>query len=114
MALRADGQELVVTDIVIDERVETVYNFEVEGYHTYFVGEVGVWVHNAEYITDVRFFAPFKEFGPLSDLPVQDKYHGDNRGLSEAENASSRIHDKISIDTNTGKVSGISIVSQRF
>ncbi|MCG6138964.1 polymorphic toxin-type HINT domain-containing protein [Leptospira mtsangambouensis] len=46
VALRADGQELVITDITIDERVETVYNFEVEEYHTYFVGEVGVWVHN--------------------------------------------------------------------
>src|SRR5688572_277913 len=26
--------------------VETVYNFEVDGSHTYFVGESGVWVHN--------------------------------------------------------------------
>jgi hypothetical protein len=25
----------------------TVYNIEVEDYHTYFVGEHGVWVHNA-------------------------------------------------------------------
>jgi len=25
----------------------TVYNIEVEGWHTYFVGELGVWVHNA-------------------------------------------------------------------
>ena len=25
----------------------TVYNIEVEDYHTYFVGETGVWVHNA-------------------------------------------------------------------
>ena len=25
---------------------ETVYNFEVEGFHTYFVGELGAWVHN--------------------------------------------------------------------
>ncbi|MBM9549247.1 hypothetical protein JWG40_19650 [Leptospira sp. 201903074] len=48
VALRADGQELVVTDITIDERAETVYNFEVEEYHTYFVGESGVWVHNAD------------------------------------------------------------------
>jgi hypothetical protein len=24
-----------------------VYNIEVEDYHTYFVGELGVWVHNA-------------------------------------------------------------------
>ncbi len=26
--------------------VEYVYNLEVGGYHTFFVGEVGVWVHN--------------------------------------------------------------------
>lgn len=26
---------------------KTVYNFEVEGFHSYFVGETGVWVHNA-------------------------------------------------------------------
>lgn len=49
VALGADGKELFITDIIIDEREETVYNFEVEEYHTYFVGEVGVWVHNADY-----------------------------------------------------------------
>ena len=26
---------------------KTVYNFEVEDFHTYFVGEAGVWVHNS-------------------------------------------------------------------
>ncbi|TGL50810.1 hypothetical protein EHQ59_12720 [Leptospira kemamanensis] len=49
VALGADGRELVVTDITIDEREETVYSFEVDEYHTYFVGEVGVWVHNESY-----------------------------------------------------------------
>jgi RHS repeat-associated protein len=28
-------------------RRQTVYNFEVEGLHNYFVGQTGVWVHNA-------------------------------------------------------------------
>ncbi len=32
----------------MDGREETVYNFEVEDFHTYFVGEAGVWVHNDE------------------------------------------------------------------
>jgi hypothetical protein len=27
---------------------QTVYNFKVEGYHTYFVGQVGAWVHNGK------------------------------------------------------------------
>ncbi len=45
----ADGTLLVVDSVVIDHREETVYNFEVEDFHTYFVGEVGVWVHNDSY-----------------------------------------------------------------
>ncbi|GHU28609.1 hypothetical protein AGMMS50256_11300 [Betaproteobacteria bacterium] len=32
----------------------TVYNIEVEDYHTYFVGEKGVWVHNAN--CDITLF----------------------------------------------------------
>ena len=27
---------------------DTVYNFEVQDFHTYHIGEYGVWVHNAE------------------------------------------------------------------
>ena len=27
-------------------RIETVYNFEVESYHTYFVGDSEIWAHN--------------------------------------------------------------------
>lgn len=27
-------------------RVETTYNLEVEGYHTYFAGDANIWVHN--------------------------------------------------------------------
>ena len=28
------------------ESLQTVYNIEVEDYHTYYVGHIGVWVHN--------------------------------------------------------------------
>ncbi|WP_259459085.1 HINT domain-containing protein [Moraxella catarrhalis] len=27
---------------------QTVYNFEVQDFHTYHIGEYGVWVHNAD------------------------------------------------------------------
>jgi hypothetical protein len=40
------GDWLRVSSTNALEERETVYNFEVEGFHTYFVGEVGVWVHN--------------------------------------------------------------------
>ncbi|TGL23756.1 hypothetical protein EHQ47_05030 [Leptospira bourretii] len=48
IALSVNGATLSIVSIEIDERSETVYNFEVDEYHTYFVGETGVWVHNAD------------------------------------------------------------------
>ena len=43
-----NGEDLSVDDCYIEECdfPTTVYNFQVEDYHTYFVGENGVWVHN--------------------------------------------------------------------
>ena len=44
----ADGTKAVVTDVVTEglEEPVTVYNFEVADFHTYFVGDSGVLVHN--------------------------------------------------------------------
>ena len=42
----ADGSQVEVTEITYEDRHTTVYNMEVEDYHTYHVGEDGVWVHN--------------------------------------------------------------------
>lgn len=41
------GQTLLVIDISKDNFLHETYNFEVSDYHTYFVGDQGVWVHNA-------------------------------------------------------------------
>ncbi|MDR1934352.1 MAG: HINT domain-containing protein [Candidatus Accumulibacter sp.] len=36
-------------DMIEENHLEvTVYNIEVEDFHTYYVGEIGVWVHNAD------------------------------------------------------------------
>jgi hypothetical protein len=40
-------ESLAVVDIEVIEEDTTVYNFEVEDDHTYFVTEAEVWVHNA-------------------------------------------------------------------
>ncbi|HEX8225714.1 MAG TPA: polymorphic toxin-type HINT domain-containing protein [Allosphingosinicella sp.] len=45
-----DGSTAVVTNIVGDDGLHSVFNFAVEQDHTYFVGALGVWVHN-EYQT---------------------------------------------------------------
>lgn len=42
----ADGSKAFVTSVKKTEVIEPVYNFTVEGFHTYHVGELGVWVHN--------------------------------------------------------------------
>ena len=42
----ATGPLLTVVALEWTARVETVYNFGVDDFHSYFVGEVGAWVHN--------------------------------------------------------------------
>jgi hypothetical protein len=42
----------------------TVYNLNVEGYHTYFVGETGAWVHNAKDDKD-----PIQQGSDVGDKP---------------------------------------------
>jgi RHS repeat-associated protein len=43
----SSGGWLRVTGATWHQRKATVFNFEVEGFHTYFVGEAAAWVHNA-------------------------------------------------------------------
>jgi len=53
-----------VTDNRPVTAVDRVYNLEVEGWHTYFVSEAGIWVHNGCYrhIPDPPTVGPGKEF----------------------------------------------------
>ena len=44
----ADGSQVEVTEITYEDRHTIVYNMEVADYHTYHVGEDGVWVHNTD------------------------------------------------------------------
>ncbi|PJZ78548.1 polymorphic toxin-type HINT domain-containing protein [Leptospira neocaledonica] len=49
ITITANGEILEIEEIIIENRFETVYNFVVDDFHTYFVGEIGVWVHNQDY-----------------------------------------------------------------
>lgn len=46
--ISVNGEDLIIENFFIEETAEPVdvYNFQVEEYHTYFVGESAVWVHN--------------------------------------------------------------------
>ncbi|WP_394489228.1 polymorphic toxin-type HINT domain-containing protein [Roseateles sp. BYS96W] len=57
------------------EWCETVYNLEVEDFHTYYVGELGVWVHNMNCdanpaIADVSRKAEIEKAGFDGETPV--------------------------------------------
>jgi RHS repeat-associated protein len=43
----AAGSRAVIVSVGQTDRIKRTYNFEVEGFHTYFVGESKLWVHNA-------------------------------------------------------------------
>jgi len=45
-----NGEDLLIEDyhIELTEEPVSVYNFQVEDFHTYFVGDCAVWVHNSE------------------------------------------------------------------
>lgn len=49
------GEDLTIEDyhIELTEESVSVYNFKVDDFHTYFVGDCLVWVHNATYETDI-------------------------------------------------------------
>ncbi|WP_349407797.1 polymorphic toxin-type HINT domain-containing protein [Pseudalkalibacillus sp. SCS-8] len=42
----SDGTQLAIEKIEKEPRQATVYNFEVADYHSYFVSNLGIWVHN--------------------------------------------------------------------
>ena len=52
-----DGVAAVVDFVEDTGRFLTVYNIEVENFHTYFVAREGLWVHNKNTeLTDVNVF----------------------------------------------------------
>jgi len=56
------GNIVSVSYVEVFEKVEQVYNFSVEGAHTYYVGESEVLVHNACKIPKLEYIkAPLLE-----------------------------------------------------
>ncbi len=48
--ISVNGEDLTIEDyyIKLTEELISVYNFQVEDFHTYFVGNCAVWVHNVD------------------------------------------------------------------
>ncbi|MCY9738048.1 polymorphic toxin-type HINT domain-containing protein, partial [Paenibacillus alvei] len=56
LLVSSDGTKLAIDKIEKAPRQTTVYNFMVDGYHSYFVSNLGIWVHNCTIITAGKNF----------------------------------------------------------
>ena len=83
---------------------ETVYNFQVEDFHTYYVGNCGVLVHNADYSTKL---IPNKKEGLRREQEAQadlKKRYPESEGYRvESEKLLRDSKGKKAIETKTGK-----------
>ena len=95
--ITADGDEVEVTDLELEKLAEPilVYNLEVEDFHTYFVGEYGVLVHNYPGKSQT---ANGDSFGSYSiEFESGKKYHGKgpySRMLESIQEKLKKFNDK--------------------
>ncbi|WP_197031760.1 polymorphic toxin-type HINT domain-containing protein [Paenibacillus massiliensis] len=80
LLISSDGTKLAIDKIEKESREATVYNFEVEDYHSYFVSNLGIWVHNCD----------------ISPSPQQ------LLGIKLAGNIRSSLNEKVPRDTRLG------------
>lgn len=73
--LLSDGKYGIIVSVKIDEleTSETTYNFEVEDFHTYYVGDTEVCVHNNKCGGDFKKYSS-DEIAKRGDITV-DRFH---------------------------------------
>ncbi|WP_409371729.1 polymorphic toxin-type HINT domain-containing protein [Psychrobacter lutiphocae] len=94
----------VVSQTKLD-KTDTVYNFEVDEFHTYHIGEFGVWVHNSCYTylknTEIpKFTVNSTQLGRKLGKHVQD-FGGDVTKKADRDMITKKIND---IGNNPDKV----------
>lgn len=99
--ISVNGNDLIVSDCIIEEceNPETVYNFQVEDYHTYFVGECALWVHNVEYPSHMNQDGTLKPNQEYTTGENKYKYQTDNNG-----NIISAHADELKLKTHGGRL----------
>lgn len=80
----SDGSYGIIKSIKVEKlsEPETTYNFEVEDFHTYFVGTNEVLVHNAclKVNNEAKAFDDFVQFESQSKLENHFAKHGNEFG----------------------------------
>ena len=84
-------------DIEQCEKPITVYNFKVEDYHTYFVGNCKIWVHNNDCVKKVESgeieLETKKQKGNYGEMKMDEHY--DSKGFEKMHNGVESLDDKI-------------------
>ena len=84
-----DGSPAYVTGVEATGIIEPVYNFSVDGWQTYHVGELGVWVHNPCPDVLERFARELGE-GGIHDVVMADLQRGGTLKRLDITNANNR------------------------
>ncbi|WP_370017050.1 polymorphic toxin-type HINT domain-containing protein [Peribacillus sp. B2I2] len=86
-----DGNTIRIDTIEIVQKQETVYNFKVQDYHSYYVSDIGIWTHNSCYITYQTYTKKNKKTGevytgrtsgtgtPFQNIANRDRNHHRNK-----------------------------------
>jgi hypothetical protein len=92
VCIAPDGSEFTVVSVVVHEERQTVYNFEVEGGHTYYVGldfDSAVLVHNQNKSTKEEIDAIIAQIDSTIAKIATMASDGRNHTLTEAHTAAS-------------------------
>lgn len=89
------GEKAIVEDInkVVYEEPIIVYNFEVEGFHTYFVSDINVLVHNR---CDQTFIDKQKKGTPNNNKAQNKQFNDVVKKLKLNKKQRRQLHDEIS------------------
>lgn len=66
LLVRSDGNTLKIDSIELEQKNVTVYNMTVDEFHTYFVSELGIWVHNSSCTVDVSGLQGWTNVGNIN------------------------------------------------
>ncbi|WP_269915490.1 two-partner secretion domain-containing protein [Acinetobacter sp. HY1485] len=66
---RNDQHLTIVSQHLIPNHFDTVYNIEIQGFHTYHVGNFGIWAHNADCLKTTAQIS-LKPQSPINASPI--------------------------------------------
>ena len=97
--LDVNGNVLLVEnfDVELTDEPVKVYNFKVEDFHTYFVGNCKIWVHNNDCAKKVESgeieLETKKQKGNYGEMKMDEHY--DSKGFEKMHNGVESLDDKI-------------------